>query len=154
MNKAETVAGALVVATGVAILFGSMKFPYLLDGVPGPGFLPRWIAIGLIGIGFVLTVQGIRARLVPQEAIPWPSAGGWARVGLMLGALAVSLVLLEWLGFLLTTTLFMGVVVFGLGVRSWRMLVSMPLLAAIGLYVVFAVWLRVPLPKGILSFLE
>jgi hypothetical protein len=153
MNKAETFAGALVLAIGAAILFGSVKLPYLVEGVPGPGFLPRWIAAGLLGTGLVLTVQGIRARVL-QEAIPWPTAGGWARVGLMLGALAVSLVLLDKLGFLLTTTLFMGVVVFGLGVRSWRMLASIPLLAAIGLYVVFAVWLRVPLPKGFLSFLE
>jgi len=154
MNKAETFAGALVLAIGAAILLGSIKFPYLVEGVPGPGFLPRWIAIGLLGTGLVLTAQGIRARLVLQEAIQWPTAGGWARVGLMLGGLAVSLVLLDKLGFLLTTTLFMAVVVFGLGVRSWRMLVSIPLLSAIGLYVVFAVWLRVPLPKGILSFLE
>ena len=46
----------------------------------------------------------------------------------------------------------MAAVVFGLGVRSWRMLASIPLLSAIGLYVIFAVWLRVPLPKGILVF--
>lgn len=154
MNKAETVAGAVVLAIGVALLLGSIKFPYLLDGVPGPGFLPRWIAIGLLGSGLVLTVQAIRARLVALEAIQWPKANGWARVGLMLGGLAVSLVVLDRLGFLLTTTLFMAVVIFGLGVRSWRMLASIPLLAAIGLYVVFAVWLQVPLPKGVLSFLE
>jgi len=154
MNKAETFAGAVVLAIGAAMLLESMKFPYLLDGVPGPGFLPRWIALALIGFGLVLTAQGIRARLAPQEAIPWPNAAGWARVGLMLGGLAVALVVLDRLGFLLTTTLFMAVVIFGLGVRSWRMLASVPLVSAIGLYVVFAVWLQVPLPKGVLSFLE
>src|SRR3989304_4386063 len=50
----------------------------------------------------------------------------------MLGALAVSLLLLEILGFMVTTTLFMAVVVFGLGVRSWRMLAAVPLLSAGG----------------------
>jgi hypothetical protein len=46
----------------------------------------------------------------------------------------------------------MAIVIFCLGVRSWRMLASVPLLSAIGLYGIFAVWLRVPLPKGILAF--
>ena len=70
----------------------------------------------------------------------------------MLGAMAVSLVVLEKLGFMVTTTLFMVVVVFGLGVRSRWVLATVPLVSAVMLYVIFAVWLRVPLPKGILAF--
>lgn len=154
MNKAETVTGAVVLALGIWILVEAVKFPYFLEGVPGPGFLPLWVSFGIIGTGLVLTAQGIRRRLVPQEEIMWPDAAGWRRVGLMLGALAVSLLVLEKLGFMVTTTLFMAVVVFCLGVRSWRMLASVPLLSAIGLYGIFAVWLRVPLPKGILAFFE
>lgn len=152
MNKAETAAGAVCVALGAWMLLESIKLPYFVEGVPGPGFLPLWISFGIIGAGLVLTVKGIRFRWVTAEGITWPEAAGWRRVALMLGALAVSLLLLEMLGFLVTTTLFMAVVVFGLGVRSWRMLASVPLLAAVGLYAIFAVWLRVPLPKGILVF--
>ncbi|MBI2224775.1 MAG: tripartite tricarboxylate transporter TctB family protein [Betaproteobacteria bacterium] len=152
MNKGEAVAGAVCVAIGVLMLLESIKFPYFVEGVPGPGFLPLWISLGIIGAGLVLAVKGIRPRLVLQEGITWPEAAGWRRVGLMLGALAVSLLLLEILGFMVTTTLFMAVVVFGLGVRSWRMLAAVPLLSAVGLYAIFAVWLRVPLPKGILAF--
>ena len=154
MNKAETVAGAVCVAIGVLMLLESIKFPYFVEGVPGPGFLPLWTSLGIIGAGLVLAVKGIRPRLVTQEGITWPETAGWRRVGLMLGALAVSLLLLELLGFLVTTTLFMAVVVFSLGVRSWRILASVPLVSAVGLYVIFAVWLRVPLPKGILAFFE
>jgi putative tricarboxylic transport membrane protein len=152
MNKAETVAGSVFVVIGVLVLLETLKFPYFLEGVPGPGFLPLWVSFGIIGTGLVLTAQGIRRRLAPREEIMWPDTAGWRRVGLMLGALAVSLLLLEMLGFMVTVTLFMAVVVFCLGVRSWRMLVSVPLLSAIGLYGIFAVWLRVPLPKGILAF--
>ena len=155
MNKAETLAGSLFVVIGVALLIESIKLPYFIESVPGPGFLPLWISFGIIGSGLVLTVKGIRASLVtPEEEITWPEASGWRRVGLVLGALAASLLLLEWLGFMVTTTLFMAVVVFGLGVRSWRILASVPLGSAVGLYMIFAVWLRVPLPKGIFAFFE
>jgi putative tricarboxylic transport membrane protein len=151
MNRAETLVGAAILAIGIWVLVEAIKFPYFLEGVPGPGFLPLWVSFGIIGTGLVLTAQGIRRRLVPREGITWPNATGWRQVGLMLGALAVSLLLLEKLGFMVTTTLFMAVVIFCLGMRSWRMLVSVPLLSAIGLYGIFAVWLRVPLPKGILA---
>jgi hypothetical protein len=70
----------------------------------------------------------------------------------MVAALTVAFLLLELLGFLVVTTLFMAVMIFCLGERSWRMLATVPLLSAIALYGVFAVWLRVPLPQGVITF--
>ena len=154
MNKAETVAGGVITAIGVLMLIESLKFAYFREGVPGPGFLPRWIAIALVCSGLVLVAKALRAGKVVQDAIAWPDRDGWKRLGLMVGALAIALVLLDKLGFVVVTTAFMAVLVFGLGVRSWRMLVAVPIGAAVGLYVVFAVWLSVPLPKGIFTFFE
>jgi putative tricarboxylic transport membrane protein len=151
MNKAETAAGLAFVAGGVFMLLESFKTPYLLDGVPGPAFLPRWIAIGLLTSGAVLTIRAVFSRF-PSEKFEWPNARGWSRVVLVLAALAISFLVLDKLGFLVTTTLFMAVVIFGLGVRSRLQLALVPLIAAAGLYTVFAVWLHVPLPKGILGF--
>jgi putative tricarboxylic transport membrane protein len=154
MNKVETLAAGAILAVGMLMLYYASHLPYMLDGVPGPGFLPLWIAIGIVVTAILLIVQAVRARSVPQEPIEWPTAAGWRRVLILLAALAAALWLLDWLGFMIVATLFMLVVVVSLGVRSWGTLVSVPLLAAIGLYVVFAVWLRVPLPKGLLNFLE
>src|SRR5688572_5256134 len=60
MNKAETAAGAVVVAVGAFMMVESMKMLYMVNNVPGPGFLPRLLAIGLIVSGLILTVKGIR----------------------------------------------------------------------------------------------
>lgn len=78
---------------------------------------------------------------------------GWLRVVLMLVAMAASFLLLEVLGFVVVTALFMAVMVYCLGERSWRIFATVPVLSAVGLYIVFAIWLRVPLPKGIITFL-
>jgi hypothetical protein len=153
MNKAETIAGSVITAIGALMLLESLKFAYFVEGVPGPGFLPRWIAVALVGTGILLTVQGVRPARV-LEAISWPNSAGWKRIALLVGALAVALLLLDKLGFVVVTTAFMAVLVYGLGVRSWWTLVWVPLAAAIGLYVVFAVWLSVPLPKGVFTFFE
>lgn len=154
MNKAETVGGALFAALGVFMLVESLKSPYMLEGIPGPSFLPRWIAIGLVATGAIIASKAALSRFRRPEAFEWPSSQGWKRVGLIAGALAASFVVLDKLGFLVTTTIFIFVVIYGLGVRSWRTLAIVPLLAAIVLYVVFAVALSVPLPKGVLEILS
>jgi hypothetical protein len=153
MDRAQTIAGAVFAVLGALMMFEALKLAYMIEGVPGPGFLPRWVAGGLVLAGVVLTAKGLRPALAAAEAIPWPDPPGRRRLILMLGALALALVLLDSAGFVVVTTVFMGVVVYGLGVRSRLMLALVPLGAAVGLYVVFAVWLRVPLPKGIFSFL-
>src|SRR5688572_11927515 len=103
MNKAETVAGGVVTAIGALMLFEALKFAYVSEGVPGPGFLPRWIAAALIVAGLVLTVKGLRPGLTVANVIAWPDVGGWRRVVLMLAALAVALILLDKLGFVVVT---------------------------------------------------
>lgn len=153
MNRVETAAGAVVLGFGVALLGGALEFPFMLQGIPGPGFLPLLISIGIVASGVVLTARGAMSARAAEAAITWPSFTGWARVALMLGTLAISFLLLESLGFLVVTTVFMAVMIFCLGERSWVKLVVIPVLAAIGLYLVFATWLRVPLPKGIFTFL-
>ncbi|HEY9446694.1 MAG TPA: tripartite tricarboxylate transporter TctB family protein [Burkholderiales bacterium] len=151
MDRVETAAGAIVLALGLSLLVGALRFPFFLEGVPGPGLLPLLIAFGITGAGAALIVQAVRHPT--GVVVRWPPASGWARVGFMLGAMAASFLLLDALGFVVVTVLFMAVMVYCLGERSWRIFATVPLLSAIGLYVVFAVWLRVPLPKGIITFL-
>jgi putative tricarboxylic transport membrane protein len=152
MNRSEAAAGVVVLAFGLALLAGALGFPYLLQGIPGPGFLPLLISFGIVASGLVLTVAAIRGKPAAQ-AVHWAPRAGWVRVWLMLAVLIVAFLLLELLGFLVVTTVFMAVMIYCLGERSWRMLATVPPLSALALYGVFALWLRVPLPKGVITFL-
>lgn len=154
MNKPEAIAGTVVVLIGAVLLIAANKLPYTVEHIPGPGFLPLWVSFGIIACGAIITFNAARPALAAREAVDWPDATGWRLVGVMLAALAVALLLLETLGFFVVATVFMAAVIFSLGVRSWRMLVTVPLVAAGGLYLVFAVWLRVPLPQGLLSLFD
>jgi putative tricarboxylic transport membrane protein len=151
MEKAETAGGLLLLTVGAILLFEAYKLPYMVEDVPGPGFLPLWLAIGILLAGLSVTVSAVRGRLRPGEPIVWPATWGWRQVITMMAALALALLFLDTAGFLVTTTLFMAVVIYSLGVRSWLMLISAPLAAAGILYSIFALWLRVPLPQGILN---
>jgi hypothetical protein len=152
VNKAEVTAAGVVLAIGIAFLAGSLAFTFLSTGTPGPGFLPLIISIGIIASGVTLLVGAVRGMRIVEKP-SWPSLAGWWHVGLMLVAMAVAFLFLEELGFLVATTLFMAAMIYALGERSWRMLLTVPPLSALALYVVFAVWLRVPLPKGLITFI-
>jgi hypothetical protein len=70
---------------------------------------------------------------------------------LVFWSLVIALLAFERLGFVLTTAAFMIVVGFGLGLRSWPVLLPTSLLVASGLYALFS-WLGVALPPGILKY--
>ena len=153
MEKAEAAAGFLILTVGALLLIAAYQLPYMVEDVPGPGFLPLWVSFGILASGGVVTVSALRGRLRPGEPIAWPDMLGWRQVGVMLAALACALILFDDLGFVITTTAFMTIVIFSLGVRSWVTLVTAPIAAAGILYAVFALWLGVPLPQGVLTFM-
>ena len=152
MNKAEVTAAGIVLAIGMLLLVAALGFPFFSARTPGPGFLPLLISLGIIASGVTLLGGAARGRkIVPKPS--WPSLAGWWHVALMLVAMAVAFLFLEELGFLVATTLFMAAMIYALGERSWRVLLTVPPLSALALYMVFAVWLRVPLPKGLVTFI-
>jgi hypothetical protein len=152
VNKAELTAAGVVLAAGLSLLVASLAFPFLSAGTPGPGFLPLLISAGIIASGVALLAGAVRgSRIVEKPS--WPALAGWWHVGLMLVGMALAFLFLEELGFLIATTLFMAAMIYALGERSWRMLLTVPPLSAIALYTVFAVWLRVPLPRGLITFI-
>jgi putative tricarboxylic transport membrane protein len=154
MNKPEAAAGVLVIAIGGALLFHASKLAYMIEKVPGPGFLPLWLSFGLLVTGLILTIKAVRPALASVEPIDWPKPAGWRQIAVMLGALAIALLVLELLGFLFTAMLFMAAMVYSLGLRTWPMLTAVPVLGAVVLHFVFAVWLGVPLPQGVLAIFQ
>jgi putative tricarboxylic transport membrane protein len=142
-------------AFGCIILWQSlatMDYFLVARGAPGPGFLPFWLSLGVVILGVLLTVQAVRHPSAPAEDDAWPDAEGWQRIGMVLGGTAIAILLMEPLGFLLTSILFVGLLSYGLGFRKLKIIV--PVAVGIGLFfdALFAVWLHVEMPPGILSF--
>lgn len=151
MKISDTLVGAGFVGAGALVVAGTLAYPTLDAGHPGPALFPRIIGVLMAGLGAVLAAQGARARDA-TEVVAWSrlhrSAGFVNALVVLAGALGY-LLLSERLGFLLAGTL----LVFGL---MWRLAVPplRALLVAIAftglVYFLFAKVLRVPLPLGIL----
>lgn len=74
------------------------------------------------------------------------------RVVSVVAVMAIYVAVLGLLGFVISTLLFAGVVLFIMGERKWYKLVGIPLVLALFLYVVFRLALSIPLPTGFLGF--
>ena len=147
MKRFERIAaGALfVVGSGAAYLavemgYGSARFP-------GPGFLPFWIASLLAltaGLYFL-------ARLGPDTAPRrlW-ERDAWRRPGLSAVIMLLFTLLMGWLGFFASTFLLFLAWLIVIERERWSVVGAVSVLGTLGAYFLFAVLLRVPLPKGML----
>jgi putative tricarboxylic transport membrane protein len=145
MARADAVAtgGVLLLATVAVHEAGKLALGTV--GNPGPGFLPWWAGVTL---GLVTLVR------LGQIWIsgPKPETGGPVRrvmaVWGLVVALAAYVAVLERIGYPLSTFLLVLFLLRLVEPRRWTVALGVAAVAAIGSFVVFAVWLGVPLPPG------
>ena len=115
---------------------------------PGPGFFPLWLAVALGALAVTLFVQ---ATLGPPTPAAEPLLGdrrGIARVAAILGTLTATVLLLEPVGFRLTTLGGYLVLLWALGRPRIVVALAVALAASFGVFHVFVHWLKVALPVG------
>lgn len=170
MKLHDTVAGVIVLVFGTAVALYARTFPPMPGQNIGPSLFPALIGIALAGLGTALIVSGARRGSAPSEAVdestsdlPRPASGprtAWgdraARPRLAANFAAVVAVLLfyavavDWLGFFITGTAFLSVLMSAFGVRrAW----ILPLAGGVTLALHYAFYtvLNVPLPWGLLE---
>ena len=117
---------------------------------PGSGFVFLFSGI-LIGVFsmliFVLSLKGHGGE----------SEGSfknvhWGKLGLALGYILLYGLLLERLGFLLSTFLLLGLLLGTIESKRWYVMVVVALTGALGTYGIFELWLHSRLPKGPFGF--
>lgn len=145
--RADHVAGATLVAFGLAVFALSGELPMGGLSMPGSGFMPTLVAGLLVLFGVVL---GLRAgESAPLADIDWSDA---KHAGLVIVIAAVAIVAYTRLGFLLT----MGVMLFAFLVigerRSPVGAAAYSVAATLIAYGVFAKGLNAPLPTGPFGF--
>ena len=132
----------------LAIVLALQSFALKLGALnqPGPGFFPFW---GAVALGILSMILLVRAR----TRVALPSAAGvrtWVLV-LVAGALLGYVLLLEVLGFVTVTFLFL-LLLFRLVRKGWAMSGLAALAGASASYVMFQVWLKTQLPRGPFGF--
>lgn len=148
MARGDAVAAvALLLFAGLAAFESARLLPFGVVRNPGPGFFPWWVSLTL---GTVALVQ-LSQLLIARRAGAARPRGGLGKVVALVALLAVYSLVVETVGYPIVT---FGLVLFMLRVTEphpWPLALGVALLAAAGSYVLFAVWLGVPLPAGLLA---
>jgi putative tricarboxylic transport membrane protein len=149
VRNADRITAALLLACAVAFSAGALKY-YSWSGPGGPGsaFLPFWLGLLMALLAGTMLVRSLRQRDAGED---WLPRGEGLRQMLVVLAVTVAFVaLLKVLGMVLGTALFLAVLLRRLGRHAWWLTLAIAAGAAGFNYLVFAHWLRVPFPAGML----
>ena len=133
----------------IAIFFCLVSFTKLNLGTlhqPGPGFFPLWGGVMLGLLSLVLLLNSVRkSETLSLSGLRSP------KLLLVTGALLAYLLLLEPLGFMTVTFLFLFLLL-RMEYSGWLFSSVSALLGAFSSYALFQLWLKTQLPIGPLGF--
>jgi putative tricarboxylic transport membrane protein len=152
MRRPYQITGALAVGFAAFVAYEAVQLRYYTPLGPGPGFFSFWLALifGALGIGMIL-----QASLRPAPPMPadfFADRRGYLRIGAVVLALGLTALLLERLGFRLTTFAVYLFLLFALGRQRVWLALAISLAGSVGVFYLFDRWLMVPLPVGVLGF--
>ncbi|MDN3554832.1 tripartite tricarboxylate transporter TctB family protein [Halomonas maura] len=148
MTFNDRIFGVLMIVLAVAYGWGTTQFPEPFGGTEavGPETFPRLLAV-------VLALSSLYMVVRPDPDNAWP----WSRTGVELIIAVVVLILyamlLQPLGFIISTTLAVGTLCWRMGSAPVRAFVT-GAASGVVVFLLFNFALDLALPLGLLSFLE
>lgn len=142
-------AGVTLYITAPTLVRGwAFSIPGTTDVALEPSFFPRLAAI-LLAAAAVVVLATMPLRQSPLPALS-TNAAAYLRVTAGLAAILVYLIAVNFIGFVVSTTIFIIAATFAGGYRRWLVIIPSAILIAVGLRLVFRFGLHVGLPLGIL----
>ena len=143
----EMVVGLCFAVIGIVFVIGAFKLTVGVPTEPKPGFFPFIDGVILIALSVLFLVQAWRGRVGEGSAF-----GNFRALAIVVVTLILYVATLESLGYVITTAVLSGVVLYVLETKP-RPLVLVSVGLALGSYLLFSRLLGVTLPPGLLTFL-
>ncbi len=137
---------------GLVFIGGGLKMGLGPLNAPGPGFFPVVIGGVLSSLSAALLATAARRQGPADKKRFWKQEGSWAKILPSLLSLVFYLAFLDFLGYLLTTSLFILFLLKFVGKKGWGASILMALIVSVSSYALFRIGLGVLLPRGFISF--
>jgi len=137
---------------GLVFIGGGVKMGLGPLNAPGPGFFPAVIGGVLSSLSAALVVTAARKRGPSAKQSFWKQEGSWVKIFPSLLSLVFYLAFLDFLGYLLTTSLFIFFLLKFVGKKRWGASILMAVIVSASSYALFRKGLGVLLPRGFISF--
>ena len=137
--------GIALAALGIFIINEARQWDYMTPEGPGAGFFPMWYGIAMVLLSGFLVISNLKIKVEPETRKILRSLSVWA-------ALAVSVALFKWLGFVIGFALFTYFVAAVVYRRPAGTAAAAAAGVSLGFYCVFDLALGIALPAGVFGF--
>ena len=134
----------------VYIAYASYQLGLGTGGKPGAGFFPFGTALA-IGAIALLRLSGISHET--SEIKTATTGDEWKKIFYVVAGMLAYALLLDSLGFVITTFLLLAFYLKYVAAQAWRLSVSFAVIAALSAHLFFDVLLHAQLPRGLLALL-
>jgi len=145
-NRSDILAALVLILIAVGAMIGAVGLRIGTPTEPQPGFFPFLSGAVILVLSLVILVRGFIGRTEVRG-----SFGEIRRPAMLVGVLIVFVALLEPLGFIITSLIAILLVLWIMGVKSWRALLISAFAFSIGTYLLFDRLLGITLPAGALA---
>ncbi len=149
MKKYDIGGGLFFLAAGLLFALYARSVDIGTWDEPGPGFLPFWAGCVLIGMSALLIAKTLLSGRAEEAAAFFPEGDSWKRVLMTAGALVAYNLLLQPLGFMLVTFLFVGFLVKCIFPQGWGKSIVTAALSTAVARIVFVNLLEIQFPRGL-----
>lgn len=148
MKKANIITSLLLIVLSVIVIYLADQFPQVgSEGVTGPDLFPKVLAVLLIVLSFVLLITSTINKY-SEKVVLWGK--GPARPYMTMGFIVIYFIGLNFLGFYISTPIFLFILIRFLGQKSIVRNIAVSLGVTFIIFWVTHTLLFVPLPTGIL----
>ena len=155
MKKMNLIFAGVCSAIGILLIALAAGYPTAADygtGVPGPGLWPIVISALMLAMAALLVIKSIKMPAEKNVDVPmWNE--GTKRVYITMGILFAYTLVLEFLGFIIATTIMEAIFLHWFAKKKPWITAVLALVITLVIYVVFQYVLNVPVGSfGILAF--
>jgi putative tricarboxylic transport membrane protein len=152
MRRYDLINSSLCFFFGLSIVLYAPEFDLGSLRAPGSGFMPFLSGLLICGFSAMTFLQSLLDKSTEVEKV-WAGVRFQKLIFVVLLLLLYG-VLIKPLGFIVCSFLLMLIIIHYVGSQTWLASLLVSIFSSVGSYVLFEVWLSVPLPRGILEFLE
>ncbi|MBR4990880.1 MAG: tripartite tricarboxylate transporter TctB family protein [Oscillospiraceae bacterium] len=155
MKKMNLIFAGVCAAIGALLIILAAGYPTAADygtGVPGPGLWPIVISAMMLALAALLAMKSIKMPAEKNTDVPmWNE--GTKRVYITMGILFAYVAVLEFLGFIIATTVMEAIFIHWFAKKKPIITVLISVVVTLVIYCVFQYVLNVPVGSfGILAF--
>ena len=145
MRRWERIAAAFLIFLGVGAAAIAYRLGFGNLHHPGSGFFPFWLSLVLAFVAFIYLLS---QRGPDSERVSLGSKEFLLRPALAAGVMFLYALAIGWIGFFSSTFLLFLAWLILVEREKWLTIGLVSILGTVSLYIIFSLFLKVPLPKG------